>query len=404
MDLKSGYPFWLAKNGLLRTYAPLDENITTDVVVIGGGITGALLARALRRAGIGCVVVDRRNPGWGSTSASTSLLQYELDMPLRELGDRRGIENAVRAWSACRDAVGQLVELCNELDAGDVETRDSLYFASQPEDVASLLEEYQARREHGFDVEWWDQDSISAHFDFRSGGAILSRGAQVDAYRLTHALLQDAVARGGFVFGRTRVAAIVPAGGRTVVRTDRGPSLDCQTVAVACGFESLEWLRRPPKVQLTSTFALASEPLASFSGWGGRRMLWESARPYCYARTTADGRGILGGEDVPFHDEERRDALLPQKVERLKDRWKTLFPRIPLEVAFTWTGTFAETADSLPYVGFPEDQPQTFYALCYGGNGVVFSAIAAEMLAAAMESRRHPCADLFRFDRDWEAV
>ena len=53
--------------------------MTSDVVVIGGGITGALAAVHLADAGVKTMVLDERNIGTGSTSASTALLQYEID-------------------------------------------------------------------------------------------------------------------------------------------------------------------------------------------------------------------------------------------------------------------------------------------------------------------------------------
>ena len=87
MDLRSGYPFWLVQSGLVNTYPSLAADIRCEVAVIGGGITGALVAYHLVQAGIDTVVVDKRDIGWGSTSASTGLLQYEIDTPLHQLID-----------------------------------------------------------------------------------------------------------------------------------------------------------------------------------------------------------------------------------------------------------------------------------------------------------------------------
>ena len=76
MDLKSDLPFWTVRNGLLTVYPPLTDDVRCDALVIGGGITGAILADSLVQAGVDTVVVDRRDIGHGSTSASTALLQY----------------------------------------------------------------------------------------------------------------------------------------------------------------------------------------------------------------------------------------------------------------------------------------------------------------------------------------
>ena len=65
MDLKSGYPFWAISNGLLHAFPPLREDLRCDVAVIGGGITGAVVADALAAGGQVGDVLDRRDKGRG---------------------------------------------------------------------------------------------------------------------------------------------------------------------------------------------------------------------------------------------------------------------------------------------------------------------------------------------------
>src|ERR1051326_6104650 len=96
MDLVGGYPYWLIKSGIPYEYPKLLQNVRCDAVIIGGGISGALTAYSLTRAGIECIVVDARSIGLGSTCASTSLLQYELDIPLHQLKKIAGATNAIR--------------------------------------------------------------------------------------------------------------------------------------------------------------------------------------------------------------------------------------------------------------------------------------------------------------------
>lgn len=400
MDLTSGYPFWPARNGFLRTYDPLDRSLACEVLVLGGGITGACIARSLAEEGRDVVVLDRRNFGWGSTCGSTALLMPEIDTHLHDLIPVLGQGPAVAAYRSGLEAIEKIEALCREVGAGEFQRRESVYFASTPADAEALRTEYETRRAFGLPAEWIPADEFSTQFDFPAPAAIRSRGAaEIDGFQLAHALLADAERRGAKLFARTEATECREGIDGLLVTTDRGPEIRCGHVVVACGFESAKYLKQPVPVRLTSTFAIASEPIRDFAGWPDRCLLWESARPYCYARTTSDGRGLLGGEDVPFQNALARDALLPAKVERLERRWRTLFPRIPLELAFPWTGTFAETADGLPYIGFPPEQPRAFFALCYGGNGINYSVLAAEMLGAVLRGERHPYADVYSFDR-----
>lgn len=80
MDLHSGSPYWIIKNPLFDYFHPLDNDFSTEIAIIGSGITGALAANELCRAGFKCCVVDKRSISTGSSAASTALLQYEIDV------------------------------------------------------------------------------------------------------------------------------------------------------------------------------------------------------------------------------------------------------------------------------------------------------------------------------------
>ena len=108
MDLKSGYPFWAIRNGLLHAFPPLDRDRRCDVAVIGAGITGALIADELARHGHEVVVVDQRDAGWGSTCASTALIQYEIDAHMTELAEAYGERNAAMVERAREAMAGWL--------------------------------------------------------------------------------------------------------------------------------------------------------------------------------------------------------------------------------------------------------------------------------------------------------
>ena len=401
VDLKSGYPFWPVRDGLIQSYPRLDGDARCDVAVIGAGITGALVAHHLVRAGFDTLVVDRRDVGWGSTAASTALLQYEIDAPLVELMEMRGREHANRAYLSCRDAIGKLECLAGSLSGDfDFERKKSLYLGPRKRDRKFLRAELEARHAIGIRVDLLEEDDIASRFSFRRPAALLSYdAAQVDAYGFTHALLADAAQRGARVFDRTTVVDVDAANrGVTLVTADKA-IVRARYLVFASGYETRDFLGESV-ARLASTYALASEPLESIEGWGEDQcMIWEHAHPYLYLRTTADGRVIIGGEDEYFHNPARRDHLLPAKTDKLVARFRELFPDIELDVGFSWTGTFGESKDGLAYIGAHRHWPSSYFALGYGGNGITYGIIAAEIIRDALCGRENDQAELFRFDR-----
>ena len=127
-------------------------------------------------------------------------------------------------------------------------------------------------------------------------------------------------------------------------------------------------------------------------------MIWETKTPYLYLRTASDGRIFVGGRDEEFSDPRKRDALIGRKSRQLLADFRKLFPDVPFEIDFAWAGTFGETRDGLPYIGTAGSK-RVYYAMGYGGNGITFSIVAADMIADALTGKKNRDAPLFGFDR-----
>ena len=89
-DLRSPRTPWMHSNAARSQ--DIDQSFRCEVLVIGAGITGALVAERLVRDGRDVVLVDREDPSQGSTMASTAMLLWEIDRSLSELTDIYGFE------------------------------------------------------------------------------------------------------------------------------------------------------------------------------------------------------------------------------------------------------------------------------------------------------------------------
>lgn len=403
MNLHTPYPYWLLKNGFLCEYPALRNTLQVDYLVMGGGITGALTAWYLAQAGIQVAIVDRRHIGMGSTCASTALLQYEIDVPLYELAKSVGEKDAARSYHLCINAIDKLELICEKMPLPTgFERKPSVYYASRKADLEGLDQEYAMRKKHGIRVERWDKSDMAGAFPaFKAPGAIYSPhdAAQVDAYSLTHALLQDAIKHGAQVFDKTEIVGIRHEKTQVVLHTQHGQSIRAKQLVIAGGYESQEYLTQKV-TRLHSTYALVSEPFDRDEIWYRDALIWETARPYLYLRTTPDRRVLVGGRDEPFFNPGKRDGLLAKKTQQLTQDFNKRFPTLaPLLVDFNWAGTFAETADGLPYIGTVRERPRTFFALGFGGNGILFSQIAGEIIRDAAMGKKNSDAHIFSFTR-----
>lgn len=399
MQLTSDFPFWSIRDGLPRSYPSLQEDLVCEALVVGGGITGAMAAFYLTEAGVNTVLLDKRDVATGSTSGSTGLLQYEIDMPLRELSHRVGPRHAARAYQLNYESIGKIERLVHSLKLDcDFEHRPSLYLGRKESETKAFLDEFELRQQLGFDLQFWSRQEIERHFNFSRPCALFSENAaQVDPYRLTHGLLASGTRRGLRIYDRTAVVHFTPLRNCIRIKTEAGFTVRARRAVLAAGYEA-ERYAKGEAGRLKSTYALITEP-SQRAPWFRRSLIWESGLPYLYLRNATGGRVIVGGEDVHTVSPGRRDGLIRRKTKILLRKFGELFPNSPMEVAYAWAGTFGETKDGLPYIGENPGLPRAYFALGYGGNGITYSLIAAEIIRDLFIGRRNPDASIFKFGR-----
>jgi glycine/D-amino acid oxidase-like deaminating enzyme len=132
--------------------------------------------------------------------------------------------------------------------------------------------------------------------------------------------------------------------------------------------------------------------------WGHGQLIWEAADPYLYIRTTVDGRLVVGGEAEDIQDEEARDALLPVKIGRLQEKTKRLLPQLDVRAEFAWAGTFGESETGLPSIGPVPGMPNCYAVLGYGGNGLTFGLVAAQIIRSFLTGQPDADSRLFAFE------
>lgn len=396
-DLRTGQPIWLARPAPRIASDILTNDMRTDVAIVGAGISGALVAESLSEAGFDVAIFDRRKPVSGSTPASTALLQFEIDTPLHQLARKIGRENAERAWRRSRLAVDALRERTGRLGIRcEMENRDTLYISGNLLDERGLKRELASRQRAGFEARLLNREELKAEFNIERDAALMSfHNIEANPRRLATGYLRAAVEQGAKVFAPAEIAAVEP-GERTVKAvTAAGQTIHCRHLVFTTGYEIPEVV---PQRQhsIISTWAVATVRQERMP-WPSRCLIWEASDPYLYMRTTREGRIIIGGEDEEFEDEKRRDNKLPAKTKTILAKLKRLFPGVAAEADYAWTGSFGSSTTGLPSIGAVPGMNRCYAVLGYGGNGITFSMVAAQIIRGRITGAGDPDEDLFAF-------
>jgi glycine/D-amino acid oxidase-like deaminating enzyme len=185
---------------------------------------------------------------------------------------------------------------------------------------------------------------------------------------------------------------------RMIISTKAGHSISAGRVIFAAGYEGID-IRKELLVSFVSTYTVTSKPVDDFSSWYNRTLLWETARPYLYLRTTADNRIIIGGLDDNTNYPEDRDSKLIHKRDKLVDEFHKMFPLIKFDPEYSLAAFYGGTTDCLPIIGIYDEYPNSYFLLAFGDNGTVYSQMLAKIIVEDIVKGKSPDLELYLQDR-----
>lgn len=397
-DLRTGTPFWVKtphSTVAAQTALPRDR---FDVIVVGAGISGALVAEELTRAGKSVLVLDRRPPVRGSTPASTAMIQHEIDVPLTRLRKKIGKDHADRAWLRSVRAVEDLVTLASKLDLDcQMRAKPALYLAGNDLGARALANEARARQEIGIRADYLTRADLMERTGMARDAAIWSdASASANPAQLTAGLLQAAMSRNAQIVSPVEITDMAELPSGIALATNKGEVLVAEHVVFCTGYEYLSQMKTKSH-HITSTWALASEPLTDLPDWMRNTIVWEAAAPYLYFRTDEAGRLIAGGEDEDASETNSDPKKLAKKAKIIAQKLRELTGLKIGKPAYSWSAPFSVTDDGLPIIDRVPGFERIFAVMGFGGNGITFSVIGAQIIAAAIAGKPDPDAEIFRY-------
>ncbi len=371
---------------------------TCGILVIGSGISGALMAERLCDGKRDVMMVDRREPVRGSSLDSTAMIQHEIDVPLHVLARKIGEDKAMRAWWRSRDAVRSLVDLVDDLGiVCSMRAKNTLYLSGDELGPRSLGTEARIRQKAGIDASFLDRAATQSEFGIDRPASIVSKdSASANPAQLTAGLIRGAQSRGLRVVSPVEITDVLPVDGRVACATADGQLIIARHVIFCSGYEFLKRLQSP-RHSIISTWAIAAKPRSAVPEWLPDFLVWEASDPYLYLRMATDVSVIAGGEDEEDPHAFDDPAKLAARTDRIVAKVEDLIGVKLYPPHSRWAAPFGSTDTGLPFIGAVPGLENVHAVMGFGGNGITFSRIAAEIVAAAITGGKDPDADLFRF-------
>lgn len=404
-------PVWKRKNAEETTYPKLPSDLKTEVVIIGGGTTGALTAHYLMKQGVDCVLVDKNRIAMNATCASTAILQYEIDRDLTHLSALIGEQQAQQAFLFDYQAVMEISQIVKEINSNcDFSFKPCFYYTQDPKKVDYMSDECKKRQAIGIHCELFTAENDKEKFSFNFEAGIFSHygAAIIDPVRFTRDLIAYHHEKGLKVFEQTNIINYDLSSREVILTTDQGLTITANKLIVCTGYDAVEWFKsEKPFYTVTRSFTILSKPVEDFTGWKEACIIRDDQDPYTYVRPTADNCILIGGEDIEIDhlDSEianmgDRHPLALQQYHQLLKRARQMFPQIENIKTDCWFhGVFIDTEDGLPFIGKHPDYPGAYFNLGYGSNGILYALIGAKLISQDYIGKNPKELELYRFNR-----
>src|SRR5688572_9990907 len=108
--ISPGYSWYEDTAGPRPDYAPLDGDLTTDVVIVGGGFTGLSAATHLAKSGTGVALIEGNRIGDGASGRNGGQLGTGQRAGAEELEKEFGFERAKALFDVAEEAKAHLLE------------------------------------------------------------------------------------------------------------------------------------------------------------------------------------------------------------------------------------------------------------------------------------------------------
>lgn len=396
-----GKPFFSDVEEKIPQFKYLNKNIDCDVLIIGGGINGAIANYYFSHDNIDTVLIEKNRLGYTSTACATSLLEYQLDDHAEDLTDclsNLDVLNSYRIGLSALSDIEKIIE--KHGNTCHYSKRDTLLYTLKKSEVAMLEKEYEFRKNNGLNVKFLTKENNNFPFEFEAGLLAKDKGAEFNPYLFTKLLLANCNKDCSRIYENTEAIKIENKPDEKLEVTCRyGIKILCNKVIASTGYNTTLFTKNKLCNKFV-TYSIVTNQIENFS-WQDKTMLQDNSDPYHYIRFSHDNRLVIGGEDTPFKNDFINEKKSQKKYDKLLKYTKQLLPQIAenLEIDYAFSGAFSATKNNLGVFGSSVENPSVWYCLGYGANGIINCIYGAQLLVKKYHNQNDEFEDLFSAQR-----
>ncbi len=384
MKLHKGNLFWPSNTEDISLEIHNNFETNKDVLVVGSGMSGALSAYELSKAGYKVTMIEENRIASGSSSANTGLIQYMSDQGVKKFAEQIGKDAAIRFYNQSKEAVNDLIAINEELISDkedDFKTENSLILATEMKKASDVQGETKMQKEIGYDVKYLNYDQLADYNLKAYGGLLCGPDINLNPYAFVLRLLKTAVDNYNLeIVEGVKFLKCEKINDENIVSLEIGGqeiNKSYKKIVIATGYNPPDQFKKNLKnVEIYKTYVSVTNKVED-KGYEDL-LVWEVKDAYTYFKKTFDNRLMIGGFD------EKSDTIKNKDVgKRDKDLEKSansmLVEKYNIETNYSYTALFGISKDNLPYMGIDPENDDIFVICGVGGNGTVYSKIGATM-------------------------
>lgn len=386
---------WIA-DSRNTNYPIIDGDKVSEVCVIGGGITGAVVAYLLAKKGVDVTVLEKDKICMGVTANSTAKLTSQHGLFYRYLQNEKGIDFAKKYLKSNEEGIKLAREIIrNENIECDFEEKDAYVFATTESEVKKIKQEVETLNNMGFDAEYTEKIDIPVE---KVMGTIKFRNqAQFNSRKYTVGLFEKASKYGAKIYEKSKVEKIDYENDKYIINTEKYKVV-AKRVVIATHYP----IKNFPGMYFSKMYQDKSYAIAVDVGIDNNKLIngmyIQSCNPVISFRTAKyNGKELLivAGSG---HKTGQAVGKIEDSFINLENYIKGYYPNA--QVLFRWSTEDCISLDKIPYIGeFSNLLPNLYVATGFKKWGMSTSHVAGMIISDLILGKENEYVDIYRATR-----